>query len=66
MNKTKILVRIPERLGKDIEAIAANTGWSKTSILTEALEYYIWRQSWPKEEANLMPPSPSNRQGTPG
>jgi len=66
MNKTKISVRIPERLGKGIEAIAANAGWPKASILTEALEYYIWRQSWPKEDADLMPASPHNRNGAPG
>lgn len=66
MNKTKISVRIPEILGKDIEAIAANAGRSKASILTEALEAYIWRQTWLKQEANLLPPSPSNRHGAPG
>jgi predicted transcriptional regulator len=66
MNKTKISVRIPERLGKDIEAIAANAGRSKASILTEALEAYIWRQTWLQEEANLMPTSPNNRNGAPG
>ncbi len=66
MNKTKISVRIPERLGREFEAIAANAGRSKTSILTEAPEYYIWRQSWPKEDISLVPPSPSSRHGAAG
>ena len=55
MNKTKISVRIPERLGKGIEAIAANAGRSKASILTEALEAYIWRQTWLKDNRNGAP-----------
>ena len=46
MTKTKISVRIPEQLGKEIEVLAEAAGRSKASILAEALEIYIEKHAW--------------------
>lgn len=49
MAKTKISLRIPEQLGKEIEVLAQAARRSKASILTEALEIYIERHAAIKE-----------------
>ncbi|MFT3988058.1 hypothetical protein [Aestuariivirga sp.] len=49
MAKTKISVRIPEQLGKQVENMARIGGCSKASILVDALENYIERH-FPSQE----------------
>jgi predicted transcriptional regulator len=46
MNKVTISASIPEKLGKEIDAIAEASQRPKDVLLTEALEDYVWRQSW--------------------
>ncbi|CAN5244039.1 hypothetical protein BH10PSE7_BH10PSE7_42830 [soil metagenome] len=46
MNKVMISASIPEKLGEEIDALAEATQRPKDVLLTEALEDYVWRQSW--------------------
>ena len=41
-----ISARIPEKLSKDLEALAADTKRSKGYLLTEALQIYVEREAW--------------------
>ena len=43
MPKTMISARIPEKLGEELEALAAATNRSKAYILTQALEELVER-----------------------
>lgn len=45
MSKTMISARIPEKLGQELEALAASTRRSKAYIVAEALEEYVGRQA---------------------
>ncbi len=45
MTKTMISARIPEKLGEELEALAATTRRSKAYLLTEALEDYVDRKT---------------------
>lgn len=45
MSKTMISARIPEKLGEELEALAATTRRSKAYLVTEALEDYIDRKA---------------------
>jgi RHH-type transcriptional regulator, rel operon repressor / antitoxin RelB len=44
MTKTMISARIPEKLGEELDALAATTRRSKAYLVAEALEDYIARQ----------------------
>ena len=46
MTKTMISARIPEKLGEDLESLAASSRRSKAYLLTEALEEYVSRKTW--------------------
>lgn len=45
MTKTMISARIPEKLGEELEALAATTRRSKAYLVTEALEDYVDRKA---------------------
>ena len=45
MSKTMISARIPEKLGEELEALAATTRRSKAYLVTEALEDYVERNA---------------------
>ena len=45
MTKTMISARIPEKLGEELEALAATTRRSKAYLVTEALENYVERKA---------------------
>lgn len=53
MTKTMISARIPEKLGEELEALAATTRRSKAYLVTEALEDYIERNAWLIREIDL-------------
>lgn len=46
MPKTMISARIPEKLGEELEALAATTRRSKGYLVTEALQDYVERNAW--------------------
>ena len=46
MNMAMISARSPEKLSKDLEALAAETKRSKGYLITEALQVYVEREAW--------------------